>query len=650
MSKLPKPKIRSAQFAFSFGDDFLKHHAGQIVTDQNYAVVELIANCWDAGASNVEIKWPESGGKLSIADNGIGMTKEELLYRWGKLNYNRLNEKGGKDVQFPKNAKHGSRKVFGRNGVGRHAMFCFNEEYEIITEKDGEHTHVKIVRLSNGDKPYDVIVLEEKQVSANNHGTEIFTNINEREQQLTDSNRIIEIIGSRFISDPQFSVAVNGHSVEMTDLSHITENFTVTYEGNQIRVRRIFGEKGRNTKQNGIAWWYNHRLVGTPNWNSVDSPIIDGRHPIAKRLLYIVDADIIDQSNVKKDWSGFYVTPEVLKIQSAVNEFVKSDLRNLLYETRKERRLQVYESNRMQLADLPKDARENIVAFLEEVQSKCPTIGVQELETTVEVLAQMEKSRSGYALLEKLAVFNPDDIDNLNEILDQWTVNDAKKVLGELRWRLELIKKLEGLVENRQADELHDLQPLFEHGLWIFGPEFESISFISNRSLSSVIKLLLGDKVIENNSSRPDFVILPDSSLGVYSCDQFDGDHEPNDFSKVVIVELKRAGVPIETKQKDQALLYARELRKSNKVGLKTPILAYVLGSEVAPDANEEFNEGPIRIIPYRYNTVLAKAHSRSFNLIKKIEELKHISYETEMDEVFGSSKSDLFDGDNLPF
>jgi hypothetical protein len=285
---------------------------------------------------------------------------------------------------------------------------------------------------------------------------------------------------------------------------------------------------------------------------------------------------------------------------------------------------------------LPSGAKENILSFLEELQAKCPTIGVQELETTVEVLAKMEKSRSGYALLEKIALFQPEDIDALNDILEEWTVDDAKKVLGELRWRLELVTKLERLVEDPQADELHDLQPLFEHGLWIFGPEFESISFISNRSLATVIKQLLGDKVVSNHRKRPDFVILPDSSVGVYSCESFDENHEPNDFNKIVIVELKRAGIPIESEQKDQALLYARELRKSKKVSLDTPIIAYVLGSEISPEANVEVTEGPIKIIPVRYNIVLAKAHSRTFNLIRKIEEIKNITYSTEMDEVFG--------------
>ncbi len=635
---MTKVKNKTEQFKFSFGDDFLKHHAGQIVTDQNYAIIELVANCWDAGSTDVNINWPEDNGVLSIKDNGIGMSHDELLYRWGKFNYNRVLEQGGKDAKFPKNTLHGNRTVFGRNGVGRHAMFCFNEEYEVKTMKEGELTHIKVVKSTSGEKPYDVTLVDKKNIDSLLHGTEIFTAINSDERKLLDTNKVIELIGSRFISDPQFNVSVNNHPVEMTDLSHITEDFIIDYNGNKIRVKRIFGDKGKNTKQNGIAWWYNRRLVGTPNWASFDSQIIDGRHPIAKRLLYIVSADLIDERNVKKDWSGFYISDEVIKIQNAVFEFVRDDLRNLLYETRKERRMQVYETNRLQLANLPVGAKENIVNFLEEVQSKCPTIGVQELETTVEVLAKLEKSRSGYALLEKIALFQPEDIDALNEILEQWTVDDAKKVLSELRWRLELVTKLETMVEDPQADELHDLQPLFEHGLWIFGPEFESISFISNRSLATVIKQLLGDKAVANHRKRPDFVILPDSSIGIYSCESFDENHETTDFSKIVIVELKRAGVAIESDQKDQALLYARELRKSKKVSLKTPIIAYVLGSEISPEANEEFTEGPIRIIPFRYNIILAKAHSRTFNLIRKIEEIKNITYSTEMDEIFGQS------------
>lgn len=638
-----KNKTTETQFRFSFGDDFIRQHAGQIVTDQSYAIVELVANCWDAGSSEVSITWPESGGKLSVTDNGIGMSKQELLYRWGKFNYNRIREQGGKEVKFPKNTPHSSRQVFGRNGVGRHAMFCFNDSYEVITSCNGEKTHIRVTRSNGDDMPFNVELLSSNPTPLKDHGTEVTTIIKEGATNLLEYSKLVELIGSRFIADPQFTVSVNGHPVEMTDLTHITEDRIIDYGNAKISIRRILGEKGKNTKQNGIAWWFNKRLVGTPNWGGFDAQIIDGRHPIAKRLLYIATVDFLDQRNIKKDWSGFYMTDEVLKLQNAVYDFVKDDLRNLLFETRKERRIQVYESNRSQLATLPSAAKQTIVQFLEDVQAKCPTIGVSELESVVEVLAKMEKSRSGYTLLEKIATFHPDEIDNLNQILEEWSIDDAKKVLGELKWRLELVNKLEQLLEDTRADELHDLQPLFEHGLWIFGPEFESISFMSNRSLSTVIRQLLGDADVEYKSRRPDFVMLENSSIGIYSCESFSENHEPSDYSKIIIVELKRAGIPIDTKQKDQALYYARELRKSKKVSLTTPIVSYVLGSEIEPDANEEFSEGVIKVIPCRYNIILSKAHARTFNLIKKIEEIKNISYASEIDEVVQIDKNSLF-------
>lgn len=625
------------QFEFSFGSDFLKQHAGQIVTDQNYAIIELVANCWDAGSSEVKILWPENGGKLSIKDDGIGMSKSELFYRWGKLNYNRLQEQGGSRVVFPFTRTKSNRKVFGRNGVGRHALFCFNNEYEIKTFKNGEFTHIKVKRSVTSDKPFIVEIIENNNVDSSFHGTEVITNIDSEYIKLINTSKLIELIGSRFISDPEFKVYVNEVPVKMTDIDHLTQSKQLTIDNINVKVQRIYGEKGKNTKQNGIAWWYNNRLVGDVSWFSFEYNLIDGRHPIAKKLLYIVIADNIDEKSVKKDWSGFYQNEQVIKVQRKVYEYIKDDLRDLLYETRKERRLQVYVTNKQQLSSLTPDAKQNIVEFLENVQSKCPTIGISELETVVEVLAKLEKSRSGYELLEKISFLNENEIDSLNTILEEWTIDDAKKVLGELKWRLELVSKLEEILQDSKAKELQDLQPLFERGLWIFGPEFESISFMSNRSLSTVIKDLLKDDDVDSNNKRPDFVILPDSTIGVYSCDNFNENHEPIEFSKIVIVELKRVGIAIDDKQKDQALYYARSIKKSKKISPNADIIAYVLGSEIEPDAIDEFKEGNIKIVPMRYNVILAKAHSRTFSLIKRIEELKPISYSTEIDEIVGS-------------
>ena len=65
--------------AFLFGSEFLHDHVGQIIDDPTIAILELVANSYDAGADRVEVVWPtQLGDGLSITDNGTGMTRAEF--------------------------------------------------------------------------------------------------------------------------------------------------------------------------------------------------------------------------------------------------------------------------------------------------------------------------------------------------------------------------------------------------------------------------------------------------------------------------------------------------------------------------------------------------------------------------------------------
>ena len=105
--------------------------------------------------------------------------------------------------------------------------------------------------------------------------------------------------------------------------------------------------------------------------------------------------------------------------------------------------------------------------------------------------------------------------------MQQWTASNAEIVLCELQQRLRLIGRMQSLVESSLADELHDLQPLFERGLWIFGPEYEAVDFRSNRGLSEIIGNYLGGADYKPSRRRPDFVALPEASIGAYCADSY---------------------------------------------------------------------------------------------------------------------------------
>jgi DNA mismatch repair ATPase MutL len=57
-----------------YDERFLESYAGAIITDPATAVVELVANCWDAYATEVKITWPdvELQRQFKISDNGQG--------------------------------------------------------------------------------------------------------------------------------------------------------------------------------------------------------------------------------------------------------------------------------------------------------------------------------------------------------------------------------------------------------------------------------------------------------------------------------------------------------------------------------------------------------------------------------------------------
>lgn len=137
-----------------FEEDYILRSLGSIVTQPDIALTELVANAWDAGASHVDIRIPDDiNHVLSIEDDGTGMTEDEFQSRWMKLRYNRLANQS-KRVIFPPNV-NGKRTAFGRNGVGRHGLFCFGDSYRVLTRKDG-YEHIFTIKPNVQAQPFAV--------------------------------------------------------------------------------------------------------------------------------------------------------------------------------------------------------------------------------------------------------------------------------------------------------------------------------------------------------------------------------------------------------------------------------------------------------------------------------------------------------------
>ncbi len=319
-----------------FDDRFWEQYVGtKLVHDPGIAIVELVANCWDAGSREVRIAWPEEANSaLEVIDDGQGMTKPEFYRRWGGMSYDRVTNQGA-SVEVQIGGMIRTRKVFGRNGIGRFAGFCFASQYEVATAKGGER-NVFLVKKGR-TRPLDFDHLNTE--AAESSGTTI--TIRNIHGSTIKSETVRTELGRRFLTDPAFQVSVNGVKIAFDDIEDkgLEKIMVPVPDLNiEILVKVIDAQRTDPTgRQHGVAWHVLGRLVGECGWRDPEQrSLIDGRRVEAKRFTFIVDADLLPEAGaVKPDWSGFDEDNDTFK---KVNEAVQSAITNRLLEVTKEKR------------------------------------------------------------------------------------------------------------------------------------------------------------------------------------------------------------------------------------------------------------------------------------------------------------------------
>ncbi len=216
----------------SFDQRFIQQLVGNaMISNPRVAIIELIANAWDAGATEIHILWPtvQTENVFSLRDNGIGMSSASFTKRFMKISYNRQEEQG-KDVEFPAGVTVGKRRAFGKNGIGRLSAFCFADKYYVSSTQDGIDRFTYEITQGSGADPIKAKKVENSDYSAVTRGTVIFTK--EFKSRSLDIQDLRKEIGMRFISDPNFVIFVNGEKINLLDIPSINvRNFSAQVEG-----------------------------------------------------------------------------------------------------------------------------------------------------------------------------------------------------------------------------------------------------------------------------------------------------------------------------------------------------------------------------------------------------------------------------------
>lgn len=151
-------KFDSENVRFSVDAGIISRLGEELVGKRDTAVAELIKNAYDADATRVDVifenAWAE-GGTLVIDDNGLGMTREQLIDGFMRLS-------SADKIHNPLSPVF-KRTRAGRKGIGRFAAQRLGKCLTIITQTIGSDSALKVeIRWDAFESDKDLNSIESK--------------------------------------------------------------------------------------------------------------------------------------------------------------------------------------------------------------------------------------------------------------------------------------------------------------------------------------------------------------------------------------------------------------------------------------------------------------------------------------------------------
>lgn len=124
-------------YAITLNLNVLNHLGLNLYSNVPSVLSEVVANSWDADATEVDVDVDLDAGVVTITDNGAGMTRAEVNQRYLNVGYQRRLDTSRPAAERAKTPIH-RRPVMGRKGIGKLSLFSVARIVEVHTVKDDE--------------------------------------------------------------------------------------------------------------------------------------------------------------------------------------------------------------------------------------------------------------------------------------------------------------------------------------------------------------------------------------------------------------------------------------------------------------------------------------------------------------------------------
>lgn len=171
------------------------------------------------GNPKVQIDFDSEKNSLVVSDNGIGMSREEVISNLGTI------AKSG-TAQFLESLTGDEKKdsqLIGQFGVGFYSTFIVADKVEVLTRKAGTPKNEATLWTSNGEADYSL-----QATSKATPGTEITLHLKKEEKEYAESYRLRSIVKkyADHISIPVFMEKPDSATEDAADSADADENKT----------------------------------------------------------------------------------------------------------------------------------------------------------------------------------------------------------------------------------------------------------------------------------------------------------------------------------------------------------------------------------------------------------------------------------------
>jgi len=198
--------MSDSPFEMRFDPRTIKHLGVRMYATLPPAIAEIVANAYDADASEVTVTLREEDGspvEITVTDNGDGLTSEDINNKFLVIGRNRRDDEGDEpSTRF-------GRKRIGKKGLGKLALFGLAKTITITTRRDGKRNIFVLDwdELNNAAGVYNPRATEVDQPTEDPNGTVVSLTGLKRKSPF-DAEGLADSLSRLFIIDDTFHLRI----------------------------------------------------------------------------------------------------------------------------------------------------------------------------------------------------------------------------------------------------------------------------------------------------------------------------------------------------------------------------------------------------------------------------------------------------------